>query len=110
MRLLFDQNISPRLVNRLADLYPEASHVWLIGLDRASDQEVWQYARDNDYIIVTKDADFGDYSLVRGHPPKVIWLWLGNCTTGQIEAALRRNKQAIETLRDDPNVGILALF
>jgi predicted nuclease of predicted toxin-antitoxin system len=110
MRLLFDQNTSPHLVARLADLCPAASHVSLVGLDRATDLVVWQYARDNDYIIVTKDADFGDYGLVRGYPPKVVWLRLGNCTTSQIEALIRHNVEAIEALRDDPSVGVLALI
>jgi len=65
MRLLFDQNLSPTLVQRLSDLYSDASHVSLVGLDRASDEAVWSYALTNDYIIVTKDADFSDASVVR---------------------------------------------
>ena len=85
MKLLLDQNLSPRLVHRLADLYPDAAHVSLVGLDRASDGEVWDYAQANDCIIVTKDADFSDMSVLRGHPPKIIWLRLGNCTTSDVE-------------------------
>ena len=60
MKLLFDHNLSPRLVARLADVLPDASHVALAGLDRATDQQVWEFAREHGYTIVTKDTDFGD--------------------------------------------------
>jgi predicted nuclease of predicted toxin-antitoxin system len=110
MKLLFDQNLSPHLVSRLADLHAEATHVSFIGLDRASDEAVWTYARTNSYAIVTKDADFGDLGLVRGFPPRVIWLRLGNCTTAQIEALLRESHEAIEALDDDSAPGILMLY
>ena len=66
LRLLLDQNLSPRLIPRLADVYPEATHVSLVGLDRATDEVVWEYARAYDCIIVTKDADFGDLAVLRG--------------------------------------------
>ena len=91
MKLLFDQNLSPKLVNWLADLYPGSSHVLSLGLDRASDQAIWEYARDHGYAIVTKDADYDDMGVVRGHPPKVLWLLIGNCTTAQVETVLRQN-------------------
>ena len=84
MKLLLDQNLSPRLVNRLASVYLDMSHVALVGLDRASDAEVWEYARANDYIIETKDSDFNDISLLRGAPPQIIWLRLGDCTTDAV--------------------------
>lgn len=89
-KLLFDQNLSPRLASRLADLYPDSSHVSLAGLDRASDGALWVYAQANDYILVTKDIDFNDMSVLRGFLPKVLWLRLGNCTTRDVEQALRR--------------------
>ncbi len=72
MKLLRDQNLSPRLVRRLADLYPNSSHIMEVGLDRSLDKEVWNYARQHEYIIVTKDVDFSELSLVQGFPPKVI--------------------------------------
>ena len=110
MKLFFDHNLSPRLVQRLADCYPDASHVALVGLERASDMTVWTYAQSNDYIIVTKDSDFNDISVLRGFPPKVIWLQLGNCTTRDLEAALRRNEAAIRTFATDPTVGVLVII
>lgn len=69
MKLLFDQNISPRLVARLADLYPGSNHVYPLGLDRMMDQEVYEYARREGFLLVTKDADFSDLCMLRGFPP-----------------------------------------
>ena len=109
MRLLFDHNLSTRLVRHLADLYPDASHVFLVGLERASDMAVWNYAQTNDYLIVTKDSDFSDISVLRGFPPKVLWLRLGNCTTSDIERTLRRGYATIEAFGNDPTSGILEL-
>ena len=110
MKLLFDQNLSCRLVSRLADICPEASHVVLVGLDRASDDEVWGYARANGYTIVTKDSDFNERSVLRGTLPKVIWLRLGNCTTGEVEATLRGHQVEIRAFIEDPTLGVLELF
>ena len=110
MRLLFDQNLSPRLVKRLVDLYPDSSHVYLIGLDTSPDPAIWEYARDNQFIIVTRDADFSDLNVMLGYPPKVIWIRRGNCTTRAIEAILRSNYSAVESLAGDESVGILTLF
>ena len=110
MKLLFDQNLSPRLVNRLADLYPDSSHVYLIGLDTAPDPDIWQYARDNEFIIVTRDADFSDLNVMLGFPPKVIWIRRGNCTTREIELIFRSNYATVESLVEDESVGILTLF
>ncbi len=110
MKLLFDHHLSPRLVEALADVYPQANHVYLAGLDRAADEEIWPYAQLEGYTIVTKDADFSDLVVVRGFPPKVVWLRLGNCTTSQIETALRVNRRAIEALNADPSTGVLTLF
>jgi predicted nuclease of predicted toxin-antitoxin system len=110
MKLLFDQNLSARLVNRLADLFPDSSHVAMVGLEYASDEIVWDYAKLNHFIIVTKDADFNDLSLLRGTPPKIIWLRLGNCTTNQIEASLRRHQTEIESFATDPMLGVFTIF
>ena len=109
MKLLFDQNLSPRLVTRLADLFPDSSHVQSEGLDCADDDRVWEHARRNGFAIVTKDADFNNLSVMRGSPPKVIWLLLGNCTTNQVEAVLRARFADIEAFELDPSVGTLAL-
>ena len=109
-RLLFDQNLSPRLTVRLADVFPGARHVSQIGLGRADDRIVWEYARENEYIIVTKDADFYELGLLHGFPPKVVWVRRGNCSTKQIEALLRENLDQILLLPTDKDTGTLALF
>lgn len=110
MKLLLDQNLSPRLVARLADLFPASSHVSFLGLDHSDDVVVWDYARTHGYLLVTKDADFGELSTLRGFPPKVIWLRLGNCTTVQIESLLRLHFEAIKQLTESDKIGILSLL
>ncbi len=109
MKLLFDQNLSPRLATRLQDLFPNSSHVFWVGLDQAEDVEVWEYARQNGYLVVTKDVDFSELSTLQGFPPKVIWLQLGNCTTGQVERLLRLHYEAIRQLTESESIGILSL-
>ena len=75
-----------------------------------SDSELWHYAAQNGYFIVTKDADFSDLSIVRGFPPKVIWLRLGNCTTAQIEQVLRRQRAVVMAFAEDTEAGVLELY
>jgi predicted nuclease of predicted toxin-antitoxin system len=109
MKLLFDNNLSPKLVDRLVDLFPGSSHVSLSGLSTASDIEVWHVARKDGYHLVSKDSDFNDLLASKGFPPKVIWIRLGNCMTRQIEQLLRKYYDAIVEFDDDANVGILEL-
>jgi predicted nuclease of predicted toxin-antitoxin system len=108
--LLFDQNLSPRLVDRLVDIYPSSVHVFSLGLGDAMDIDIWEFARDNDYMIVTRDADFSELGIIKGFPPKIIWIRRGNCSTQDIENILRGNFFAISELSADENLGILALF
>ncbi|HEU5441583.1 MAG TPA: DUF5615 family PIN-like protein [Ktedonobacterales bacterium] len=110
MKPLVDHNLSPRLVQRLADLYPDAGHVYLRGLDRASEADVWNYAKSHRYTFATKDSDFDGTSILRGSSPKVVWLRLGNCTTSQVEQTLRHAHDQIQVFVDDPAAGILELF
>lgn len=109
MKLLFDENLSPSLALRLADLFPSSTHVRDVGLQAGDDPAVWEYARQNGFLIVSKDADMHDMSLLRGNPPKVIWLRLGNCSTTQVENLLRREFQAIATFDADDTASLLAL-
>ena len=95
MKLLFDENLSPRLAERLRDIFPSSTHVESIGLGNRPDEEVWETARIGDYAIVTKDADFQDIATLRGAPPKIIWLRRGNCSTTDIESILRRHADEI---------------
>ncbi|MDJ0591990.1 MAG: DUF5615 family PIN-like protein [Pleurocapsa sp. MO_226.B13] len=109
MKLLFDENLSPKLPNRLSDLFPNSLHVRDVGMKATTDSVVWDYAKDNDFMIVSKDADMHDLSLVFGNPPKVIWLRLGNCSTRQVETLLRRDFEAIKLFYNDENLSLLAL-
>lgn len=88
MKLLFDENLSPRLATSLSSLYPGSKHVRDCGLRGATDVEVWSYARENQFAIVSKDSDFSQRSALLGGPPKVIWLRIGNCTTLRAEFVL----------------------
>ncbi|MBN3927863.1 DUF5615 family PIN-like protein [Nostoc sp. NMS4] len=109
MKLLFDENLSPKLPTRLSDLFPDSLHVRDVGMKATIDPIVWNYAKDNDLMIVSKDADMHDFSLVFGNPPKVIWLRLGNCSTLQVENLLRREFSTIKLFYEDENSSLLAL-
>lgn len=109
MKLLFDHNLSPRLVSLLADLYPNSNHLFNLNLDTAEDSFVWEYARDNDFIIVTKDSDFSELSLLRSFPPKVIWIRIGNCTTNELESLIRSNTKEIDNFYRESKLEILIL-
>jgi predicted nuclease of predicted toxin-antitoxin system len=109
VKLLFDENLSPALTNRLADLFPDSVHVRDVGMKATDDPVVWDYAKDNDFMIVSKDADMHDLSLVFGNPPKVVWLRLGNCSTRQVEELLRLDFDVIKLFYRDENVSMLVL-
>jgi predicted nuclease of predicted toxin-antitoxin system len=110
MRLLFDHNLSPRLVNRLADIFPDSNHVDNLGMAQADDGDVWAYARNNGLTIATRDSDYNELMMLRGFPPKIIWIRRGNCSTSEIEAMLRTHITDIQTLFDDASLGILTLY
>lgn len=109
MKLLFDQNLSPRLASLLSDLFPDSTHVQLVGLGEASDKIVWAFAKTGAYSIVSKDSDFSDRATVDGPPPKVIAVILGNCSTRQVESLLRMKAQAILAFGNDNEEGVLIL-
>lgn len=102
MRLLFDENLSPKLVSLLADVYPDSSHVRDVGLARADDDVVWSYAKHHGLTIVSKDADFHQRSFVYGPPPKVVWIRRGNCSTVEIERILRQHHADVVAFESDP--------
>jgi predicted nuclease of predicted toxin-antitoxin system len=97
------------LVHSLADIYPDSLHVREIGLDKAVDKDVWEYAKQNDFVIVSKDNDFQQLSLLYGSPPKVIWLRVGNCTVKQVEELLRRHSITIHIFDLSPDKTFLVL-
>ena len=81
MKLLFDQNLSFKLCQRLADLFPDSSQVRLLGLAEADDHAIWHYAQANGFTLVSQDSDFADMATLFGPPPRVIWLRCGNQPT-----------------------------
>lgn len=110
MKLLFDQNLSPYLVDILADLFPGSDHVFLLGLDTADDPTVRKYAAENDFVVVTKDADYGELFSLLGGPPQVVWIRRGNCSTKTVEAIIRDHAADIERLHSHPSAGVLTLY
>ena len=104
IKLLFDQNISFRIIKRIEDIFPGSKSVRELVLDNPHDFDIWKFAKLNNYIIVTFDSDFIDLSNLKGFPPKIIWLRIGNTSTKNIAARLRleRNK-IIEFLNSGEN-------
>lgn len=109
MRLLFDQNLSFKLVRRLADVYPDSDHVRRLGLDQTDDQAIWKFAARDGFAIVSKDADFQQLAMLLGPPPKLIWIRLGNCQADAVEALLRQGLPAVAEFLADPALAVLAL-
>lgn len=109
MNLLFDQNLSRRLVGLLATEYPGSEHVEGAGLLGADDLEVWQYAASHDLIVVSKDSDFRHLALWHGPPPKVIWLRVGNGPTAAVATSLRTRVADAQTFAADPALALLVL-
>ena len=109
MSLLLDENLSPRLVPRLATLFPGLVHVRDVGLKQASDEAIWEYAKGNGYTVVTTDADFVTYAQRRGQPPKVIHLQRCDFPFVIIEEMLRRNAIRISEFEKHPRAGLLVI-
>ncbi len=108
-KLLFDNNISHRVLPRIANIFADSTHVMLEKLDEASDLEVWEFAKANNYTIVTKDSDFNDLVIFKGIPPKVIWLKIGNCKVVEIEKILKEYEQTIKVFLDEEESAILEI-
>lgn len=97
MRLLFDQNLSPSLVTRLTDLFPGSSHTEVVGAAKNDDR----WAKDNDFGVLARE---------KGSPPKAIWIRLGNCTTNDVEEAIRRDIDAIREFGETPEASLLIIL
>lgn len=109
MKLLFDQNISDRLLDLLSDTYPGSLHVRRIGLATADDEQVWNYAAQYNLTIVSKDSDFRQRSFLFGPPPKVVSIAFGNCSTGEIERALRARRIELEEFARSTESALLVI-
>ena len=101
MKLLFDQNLSYKLVRSFSGEFPGSAHVRDLGLASALDTEVWEYAKQFDFTIVSKDTDFSQRGFLFGPPPKVVWIRLGNCSTKEIEDVLHSYSAEIRQFGSD---------
>ena len=110
MRLLFDQNISYRVVKQLKAMFPDALGVRECGLFTADDTQIWEYARQNSFIIVTFDKDIPIIGSVRGFPPKIIWLRTGNLTNQAIVTLFTDHSDEFDAFIQNEQMGCLMIY
>lgn len=110
MKLLFDQNISPKIVRLIESDFPGSYQVRHVGLEDASDSHIFDYAKRHGYSVVTFDADFVDLNIIMGIPPKIIWLKTGNLTTSSISRLLQKNRSALIEFLKSEELGILEII
>jgi len=110
VKLFFDHNIFHRLVSQIADIFPDSTQTRLLGLGRTNDPQLWLITKTHGFLFVTKDRDVAELAILRGAPPKVIWLRMGNCKTAVIERVLRTHFRTIEAFVHDPDSVVLELF
>ncbi len=108
-RLFLDEPLSEELCTTLADLFPGSLHIRLLGHGGAADAVVWDLARQRDCLVVSKDEDFHRLAVLRGAPPKFVWIRLGNCTTDDIEQLLRRHHDDIIRFSEQHEATVLEL-
>ena len=109
MKLLLDQNLSRKLVKQIEEAYPGSCHIISVLTESSTDREIWLFAEKNGFVIVTKDDDFEQRSVLLGHPPKVIWIRLGNCRTADVASLLLTSKGIIRAFGDDQEKSILPI-
>jgi|SRR6266566_1499214 len=110
MKLLLDQNLSRRIVPLLQQTFPGTTQTALVGLERASDGEIWEYAKSGGYTIVTKDDDFLGLLSISGYPPKIILLTMGNCSNQYVAEVLIRSTDNIQKFLTDSQVGLVEVY
>lgn len=108
-KLLFDENLSPRLVELLVEPFPESVRIDDLGLHGCPDGDVWNYAREHGFVLVSKDNDFRQISFLRGAPPKVVWLRIGNAPTIAVVELLRTRKTDVESFVGDAETALLMI-
>lgn len=109
MKLLFDQNISFRILKKLPEIFQGSSHVNSEGLMNSSDFEIWEYARTQNFIIVTQDSDFNDLYLLRGFPPKILWIQTGNFQTFELALILENRQNTLIEFSTNDELGCLVI-
>jgi predicted nuclease of predicted toxin-antitoxin system len=109
VKLLLDENLSDRIIYRIVDLYPNSAHVKTLGLINTDDAIIWEYAKTNEFTIISKDSDFHQRSLLYGHPPKFVYLRIGNCSTSKIVQILRENFEILTQFEHSERESLLIL-
>lgn len=109
MKLFFDENLSPRLVARVASEFPGSIHVESVGFRGRADAALWEYARAEGLTLVSKDNDFRQLSFLLGPPPKVVWLSVGNAPTDEIVRLILDRAADLRRFDADPEAGLLVL-
>ncbi|MBW4500103.1 MAG: DUF5615 family PIN-like protein [Scytonema hyalinum WJT4-NPBG1] len=110
MKLLLDENQSDRIIPKIIDLYPNSEHVKTLRLVNSDDVVIWEFAKSNDFVIVSKDSDFHQRSLLYAHPPKFIYLRIGNSPTSKIVQIMRDKFDTISRFVDSEVESILVLM
>jgi len=109
MKLLFDQNISHRILHLLSEKFQGSSHVKTEGLINMPDKAIWDFAKENNFTIVTQDSDFNDLNSLYGFPPKIIWIRTGNLTTKAIFEILNDHLEELEPFAENPEFGCIEI-
>jgi predicted nuclease of predicted toxin-antitoxin system len=109
VKLLFDENISYKICKKIEDVFPESKHLSDLRLEQSSDIQIWEFAKSNNFTIVIFDADFIDISLLKGFPPKIIWLKIGNTTTENLAKQLRDNFILIKHFLEQDDLSFLEI-
>ena len=110
MKLLFDQNISFRVIRLLPDSFADSRHVSSVGLNDCHDSKIWRFAKENGFTVVTFDADFFDIVSLKGFPPKIIWLRTGNPTFAEIADCFISNYSNINSFIEHPELNCLKIY
>ncbi len=110
MRFLFDQNISHRILDKLPDLFEGSTSVKKEGLINAPDKTIWDFAKKENFVIVTQDSDFSALTTLYGFPPKIIWIRFGNLKTDKIVDIITKNQNSIQDFLKDENLGCFEIF
>ena len=108
MKLLLDANLSARLIGSISDLFPDSGHVFEFGLG-PDDEAIWNFAKDNEFTVLSKDSDFYRFSVMRGAPPKVAWLRVGNDGTDEIARMIRIRASDLLTFGSSATEALLML-
>lgn len=109
MKFIVDHNLPPQLVRVLVERFPGTTHTMDLGFDRLPDTQLWEFAKEHDFHLMTKDSDHFQLSLVRGAPPKVVWIRIGNAPIHMVTSLLERHLDDIETFLRNETSTLLAL-